>query len=53
MISRNELGKKPAGNYAFIWNPSASGKGNIPSGVYYCRLTIGKIAYSRKIILLR
>lgn len=52
-ISTNELGEKPAGNYTFIWNPSISEKGKIPSGVYYCKLTIGKKRYSRKMILLR
>ena len=53
IISTNELGEKTAGNYTFIWNPSISEKGKIPSGVYYCNLTIGKKRYSRKMILLR
>ncbi|MCD6379742.1 T9SS type A sorting domain-containing protein [bacterium] len=53
MISRNELGNKTAGDYMFTWNPSMSEKGKIPSGVYYCKLTIGKTIYSRKMILIR
>ena len=52
-ISRNELGEKTTGDYTFIWNPSISEKGKIPSGVYYCKLTIGKNRYSRKMILIR
>ncbi len=53
MVESHELGIKPSGEYEFAWNPSSSGKNDIPSGVYYCRLTIGKESYTRKMILLR
>lgn len=53
LIRRYDLGKKPAGDYSFNWNPSASTGDGIPSGVYYCRLSVGKEVYSRKMVLLR
>lgn len=53
LISSSDLGTKSPGDYTFLWNPSASVKGRIPSGVYYCRLAIGKNTFTRKMILLR
>jgi hypothetical protein len=53
LMDRYDLGAKQAGNYTFLWNPSLSGRGDFPSGVYYCRLQIDKETYTRKVILLR
>lgn len=52
-IDHHELGSKPPGEYTFRWNPSISGGTSIPSGVYYCRLQIGKVSLTGKLILLR
>ena len=53
MIVRYDIGMKPAGNHTFEWNPSLSNGRNIPSGVYYCKLEIGKDSFTRKMIMLR
>lgn len=53
MISKSDLGYKQAGEYTFTWNPSISKGGHLPSGVYYCKLSIGKKTYTRKMVLLR
>jgi hypothetical protein len=47
------IGPKPIGNYTFRWNPSITAGKELPSGVYYCRLVIGKEMFTRKLILLR
>jgi hypothetical protein len=52
-IDRYDLGAKPPGEYTFRWNPSVSAGNGIPSGVYYCRLQIGKASFTGKLILLR
>lgn len=52
-IDSYDLGAKPPGDYTFRWNPSTSKGHNIPSGVYYCRLQIGKASFTGKLILLR
>jgi hypothetical protein len=52
-IDSYALGAKPPGDYTFRWNPSISAEHNIPSGVYYCRLQIGKASFTGKLILLR
>jgi len=52
-IERHDLGVKPPGEYTFRWNPSISLGKSIPSGVYYCRLQIGKASFTGKLILLR
>ena len=48
-----DLGRLEAGSHAFRWNPLAERRGGVPSGVYYCRLTVGKETLTRKLILLR
>lgn len=53
MIESVELGPKPIGRHAFRWNPSLHAGRDIPSGVYYCRLSIGKQSFTRKLILIR
>ncbi len=53
MIDRNDLGVLPAGNHVFEWNPRLSAGRNLPSGVYYCRLNVGKETFTRKMVLLR
>jgi hypothetical protein len=53
MIDRYSLGAKQAGEYTFRWNPSLTSRNGVPSGVYYCRLQVGKEIYTRKVILLR
>jgi hypothetical protein len=53
LIDRYALGAKQAGEYAFRWNPSLTSRSGVPSGVYYCRLQVGKEIYTRKVILLR
>ena len=53
MIESHDIGPKPIGQYTFRWNPSLSAGKDIPSGVYYCRLVIGKESFTRKLILLR
>lgn len=53
MVDGYSLGAKRAGDYAFRWNPSLSRRDGFPSGVYYCRLQVGKEIYTRKVILLR
>jgi hypothetical protein len=53
LVDTFDLGSKPAGEHAFRWNPALSGRGDIHSGVYYCRLRIGKETFTRKLILLR
>jgi hypothetical protein len=52
-IDRYDLGAKPPGEYTFRWNPSISTGRSIPSGVYYCRLQIGKASFTGKLIILR
>ncbi len=52
-IEHHDLGTKPPGDYTFRWNPSISKGTSIPSGVYYCRLQIGKASFTGKLILLR
>ena len=41
-IARHDLGHRSAGDHTFVWNPALSSGRSIPSGVYYCRLQIGK-----------
>ncbi|MBN1884534.1 MAG: T9SS type A sorting domain-containing protein [Candidatus Krumholzibacteriota bacterium] len=53
LVDGYSLGVKPQGDHEFRWNPSLSGHRDIPSGVYYCRLVIGKESFTRKLILLR
>ena len=53
LVDRFSLGTKPIGSYTFIWNPAMTRQGNIPSGVYCCRLQIGKEIFTSKLILLR
>lgn len=53
MVDRYNLGAKPVGEYTFRWNPSLLKNVSLPSGVYYCRLRIGKMTFTRKMILLR
>ncbi len=53
MVDRRSLGSRPAGDYAFRWNPSAALRPDLPSGVYYCRLQIGKEIHTSTVILLR
>lgn len=53
LISSRDLGVQPAGDHAFVWNPVLSSGSIVPSGVYYCRLQIGKETFTRKMILLR
>jgi len=45
-VLANEV--KPAGRYTVIWNAA-----NMPSGVYFCRLTAGEFSQTRKVMLLR
>ena len=52
-IARHDLGNISAGDYAYAWNPALSSGRSIPSGVYYCRLQVGKQVFTRKMILLR
>ena len=53
LVDRHILGTKSAGDHTFRWNPGLSGRDCLPTGVYYCRLTIGKDSFTRKLILLR
>ena len=53
LISRRDLGVQPAGEHTFVWNPALSTGSAIPSGVYYCRVQIGRETFTRKLILLR
>jgi hypothetical protein len=53
MIEHQDLGSRSAGDHTFVWNPALSSGRVIPSGVYYCRLLIGKEVFTRKMILLR
>ena len=41
-------GRKPAGEYSVEWDGA-----NVPSGVYFCKLTSGDFALTRKMILIR
>jgi hypothetical protein len=52
-VASYELGHRSAGDHTFVWNPALSSGRQIPSGVYYCRLLIGKEMFTRKMILLR
>jgi hypothetical protein len=52
-IARYDLGHRSAGDHTYVWNPALSSGRQIPSGVYYCRLQIGKEVFTRKMILLR
>ncbi len=52
-VARYDLGNRSAGDHTYVWNPALSSGRSIPSGVYYCRLQIGKEALTRKMILLR
>ncbi len=53
LVDRHDLGIREAGRHSFRWNPAAESRGGFPSGVYYCRLAIGKEVFSRKLVLLR
>jgi hypothetical protein len=53
LVESFSLGAKQPGDYTFRWNPSLSRRNGFPSGVYYCRLQVGKEIYTRKVILLR
>ena len=53
LVDRYNVAARQAGSYTFRWNPSMNGRGDFPSGVYYCRLQIDKETYTRKVILLR
>jgi hypothetical protein len=53
MVESFSLGAKQAGDHTFRWNPSLTRRNGFPSGVYYCRLQVGKEIYTRKVILLR
>jgi len=53
MVSTADLGYRPAGEYTYTWNPSIAAEDDLPSGVYYCKLAIGKNSYTTKMILLR
>jgi len=52
-VSSHDLGISSAGDHTFVWNPALSSGRSIPSGVYYCRIQIGKELFTRKMILLR
>jgi hypothetical protein len=52
-VARHDLGSRSAGDHTFVWNPGLSSGRSMPSGVYYCRLQIGKEVLTRKMILLR
>jgi hypothetical protein len=52
LVDSYSLGVKHAGDYSFRWNPLLR-KRSLSSGVYYCRLQIGKDTYTQKLILLR
>jgi hypothetical protein len=53
LVESFSLGAREAGDFTFMWNPSLSRRNGFPSGVYYCRLQVGKEIYTRKVILLR
>jgi hypothetical protein len=53
MVESHNLGKKSSGEYIFHWNPFSSNGGKITTGVYYCRLKVGKKLFTGKLILLR
>lgn len=53
LVDRHDLGAPAAGRHSFRWNPAGGGRGSLPSGVYYCRLSIGKEIYTRKLVLVR
>jgi hypothetical protein len=53
LVESFSLGSRQAGDHTFRWNPSLSRQKGFPSGVYYCRLQVGKEIYTRKVILLR
>jgi len=53
LVDSTDLGAREAGEYAFRWNPLSARTGGFPSGVYYCRLQVGKETFTRTVILLR
>ncbi len=53
LVESFPLGARQAGDHTFRWNPSLSRRNGFPSGVYYCRLHVGKEIHTRKVILLR
>lgn len=44
---------KPAGKYTRGWNGTDSNGDPVSSGVYYCRLSTGKKAITKKLVLMR
>jgi hypothetical protein len=52
-IEGYDLGPKAVGDHTYRWNPSLSTGRSIPSGVYYCKIRIGKESFTRKLVLLR
>jgi len=53
LVESFSLGAGQAGDHTFRWNPSLTRRNGFPSGVYYCRLQVGKEIYTRKVVLLR
>ncbi|MDD3641894.1 MAG: FlgD immunoglobulin-like domain containing protein [Candidatus Krumholzibacteria bacterium] len=53
LLSRHDLGVRSAGDHSFVWNPALAPGSIVPSGVYCCRVRIGKETFTRKMILLR
>lgn len=53
LVESFNIGPKPVGSFTFRWNPALNGRGNVSSGVYYCRLQVDKEIYTRTMILLR
>jgi hypothetical protein len=46
-------GRQEAGRHSIHWNGTNAAGGDVASGVYYCRMSAGKTAITKKLVLMR
>jgi len=53
LIRRYEFESIPSGTYTLVWDGCNSYGLRVPTGVYFCKLSVGDITITRKLVLLR
>jgi len=53
LIRRYEFESIPSGTYTLVWDGCNSYGLRVPAGVYFCKLSVGDITITRKLVLLR